>query len=336
MKICFLSYNEDIHSKKWMRYFKEKGHDIEVLSVFRTGIKPLDIVLNIIPVRIRLKKIKPDILHAHYAGVNGVSGALSGFHPFFLTAQGSDILVITKSRLVKAMVRFSLKKADLITCGSHHVQENIIKLGIDPAKVKLIYFGTDIKKFFPVKKQDNQNPIVASLRNLDPIYDVQTFIKAIPLILKQIPQTKFIVGGRGPERKNLEQLARSLGVLDKIDFIGWVSQEELLKVFRKIDVYVSTSLSDGTIACTTGEAMACGLPVVISDFGDNKEWVPNQYVFPQGDFEKLAQEVISLLESKEQRVEQSLRNRKIIEQRNNYYQEMEKMEKIYEKTAYHL
>jgi hypothetical protein len=102
MKLCFLASANSIHSYRWIKYFADKGHEIHWISLQKNGfgdlknvkfyllkqypIKFLDIIFNAIPVKKLIKEIKPDILHAHYAGVNGILGALSGFHPFILTA----------------------------------------------------------------------------------------------------------------------------------------------------------------------------------------------------------------------------------------------------------
>jgi glycosyltransferase involved in cell wall biosynthesis len=78
--------------------------------------------------------------------------------------------------------------------------------------------------------------------------------------------------------------------------------------------------------------MACGLPVVITDFGDNRKWVEDGvsgFIVPLKDPESLAEKIIYLLKNEDVRKEFGTRNRKIIEERNNYYKEMEKMENIY-------
>ncbi len=99
-----------------------------------------------------------------------------------------------------------------------------------------------------------------------------------------------------------------------------------------MDVYVSTSLSDAGLAASTAEAMACGLPVVITDFGDNRKWIEDGesgFIVPLKDPKALAEKIIYLLKNKDIRREFGMRNRKIIEEKNNYYREMEKMENSY-------
>ena len=79
--------------------------------------------------------------------------------------------------------------------------------------------------------------------------------------------------------------------------------------------------------------MACGLPVVITDFGDNSKWVEdgvNGFVVPLKDPKALAEKIIYLLKNEDERMKFGGRNRKIVEERSNYYTEMKKMEKIYE------
>jgi glycosyltransferase involved in cell wall biosynthesis len=356
MKLCFLASANSIHSIRWIKYFADRGHEIHWLSLTPNNFgnlkntkfyllknfptKLFNITFNAIPVKKLIKKINPDVLHAHYAGVNGVLGNLSNFHPFILTAWGSDILIAGKSIMVKPLIKFALNGADLITCDADHMKEAMIKLGIDLSKIKIIYFGVDTKKFNPGSKDENlikklkiqNSSIVISLRSLNPIYNLETLIKAIPLVLKEIPETKFIIAGQGSEEEKLKNLAKNLKALENIKFVGWISNEELPRYLRVADIYISTSLSDAGIASSTAEAMACGLPVVITDTGENGKWVEdgeNGYLIPIKNPGTLAKKIVYLLKNKTERLKLGENGRKTIEEKNNYYKEMEKMEELY-------
>jgi glycosyltransferase involved in cell wall biosynthesis len=307
-------------------------------------LRPLRPLFYLSSVKKILKKINPDVFHAHYVWIEGIIGALSGFHPFVLTTWGSDVLVLPKSKIMKPLVMFALSKADLITCDAEHMKEAIIRLGVKPEKVKIVYFGVDTKKFSPgpkdkelIKKLGIENcPVVISLRNLKPIYDVETLIKAVPFVLKENPNTKFIIAGIGPEEKKLKNLAKKLKILESVRFVGWISNIELPKYLRISDIYVSTSLSDGGLAASTAEAMSCGLSVVITNFGDNKKWVQdgeNGFLFNFRDYKTLAEKIVFLIKNPEIRKNFGEKNRKIIEEKNNYYREMEKMENFYKELA---
>jgi glycosyltransferase involved in cell wall biosynthesis len=360
MKLCFLANANSIHSYRWIKYFADKGHEIHWISLQKNEFgnlknvkfyllkqyptKFLDIILNAIPVKKLIKKIKPDILHAHYAGVNGILAALSGFHPFVLTAWGSDILVAGKNFLTKPLIKLALKRADLITCDAEHMKETMMKLGVNPEKIKIIYFGVDTKKFCPgpkdkelIKKLGIENcPVVISLRNLEPIYDVETLIRAIPFVLKGIPSVKFIIAGKGSEEEKLKNLAKELRISESVRFVGFIPNDELPKYLRTVDVYVSTSLSDAGISASTAEAMACGLPVIITKTGENEKWVKDGeggYLIPIKNPEILAKKIIYLIKNEKLTKEFGKVNRTTIEEKNNYYKEMEKMEKLYEEIA---
>lgn len=342
MKICFLAGANSVHSYKWVKYFAEKGHEVHWIS-FAENSQPeikeakfyqikKTFPLNFFELRKVIRKIKPEIFHAHYAGVNGFLAALTGFKPFVLTAWGSDVLLAGKSFLKRFFVKYALKKADLITCDAEHMKEAIEKMGVKKTKIKIIYFGVDVENFFPVQASQGQRGKIISLRSLEPVYDIETLIRAVPLVLKEIPQAKVVIAGKGSEEDKLKKLAQVLGVEKSVEFVGLISQSSLPNILRESSVYVSTSLSDAGIASSTAEAMACGLPVIITDFGDNKKWVKNGesgFLMPLKDYKFLAERIIYLLKNPYEMLRLGNNARKVIKEENNYYKEMEKMEKLY-------
>ncbi len=290
-----------------------------------------------------IKKIRPDILHAHYAGTYGLVGALSGFHPYVVTAWGSDVLLTRKSFIKRPLVKYVLTKADLITCDAEHMVNTVLNWGINKEKIRIIYFGVEPDRFKPGEKDRGlvaelglgNSFTVISLRNLESIYDVETLVRAIPLVLREIPEVKFLIAGKGTQEQFLKKLAESLSIMNVTRFVGFIPNEELPKYLRTADIYVSTSLSDAGISASTAEAMACGLPVIITDSGENRIWVENGkngFLAPIRNPEILAEKIVYLLRNEEIRKKIGENPRKTIEERNNYYKEMEKMGKLYEKV----
>ncbi len=357
MKLCFIAVANSIHSVKWINYFAEKGHEVHWITLtpkinaeynqkiifhnFNNLSNFTLLKLCFKDVKKLIRQIKPDIVHAHYAGMNGLLGALSNFHPFVVTVWGSDVLISGKSIIKRPFVKYILKKADLITTDADHMKEATVKLGINPDKIQLIYFGIDTRKFHPDKKSDDfklklgieNRPVVISLRNFEPIYDLESLLQAVPLVVKQFPQAMFLIAGRGPEEKKLKSLTKKLKINNNVRFIGFVANDELPIYLASADVYVSTSLSDAGIAASTAEAMACGTSIVITDSGENKKWVTNNesgFIIPIKNPEQLAQKIIELLKDEQKRNSLGLAGRKIIVQRNDYYGEMNKMEKFYQ------
>jgi len=363
MKICYLANAESIHTYRWVKYFADRGYKTYLISLkesrFDYGstevflikkIKRLHQItshfINFLPSLLQTKKIlkKLDfkILHSISVAGEGWLAGLSGFRPLVLTACGTDVLTTPKeSKIYKFFDSYTLKKADLITCDGEHTKEALINLGAHPEKIKIIRFGADIQKFKPQKMDDKFKEslfggnfkIVISTKPLRSECDVETLVKAVPKVLKEIPEARFIIAGEGDQKDNLINLAKSLKIFEKIKFVGWISNDELPLYLNLADLFVSTSLVDSGLATSAAEAMACGVPLIVSDFGDNKTWIEegkNGCIFPLKDSEILAQKIIYLLQHPELKEKFSKLNRELIKERKNYDKEMAKMEKLYQ------
>ena len=363
MRICYIADAGSIHTQRWVKYFADKGHEVHLVSPRPFGddniegvrlyvlkkVRPqirivsgvINLLLYAIQIRRLLKRVKPDILHIHSISEYAFSGTLSGFHPFVLSAWGSDVLVAPKkSSIIKSMVKFALRRADLITCGAEHMRRSLVELGAELEKISLVYWGIDTQKFHPrqrsAKIQEelgiSDSPTVISLGSLKPLYDIESLIASIPLVLKEIPEAKFVIAGKGSQEMKLRELAKSLGVSASVRFVGWIPHDQVPQYIACGDVSVSTFLSSGGLSQGTAEAMACGLPVIVTDFGDNRKWVQdgvNGYIIPLRSPEVLASKIIHLIHNKDIREKFGQINKQIIEERGNWQKEMEKMEKLY-------
>jgi len=357
MKICFFAGANSVHSHRWIKYFTDKDHEIHWISLM-PSIEPVDsvisyydlgplstnpfkILIQALRVRNLIKKIRPDIFHVHSAGTYGLIGALANFHPLIITIWGSDILL--SKGIKREMVRFVIGSADLLTCDGDNTAKAIMNFGVKPEKIEMNYWGVDIKKFkqyfdehFKDKIFDSKSLIVISMRSLEPIYDVENLVEAIPLILKEVPQARFIIMGDGTRRKYLQDRVNSAGAANTVKFLGAVPSTQIPAYLGISDIYVSTALSDSGLAASTAEAMACGLPVIVTDSGDNRKWVEdgeNGFIVPVKNPEMMAEKIVYLLKHRELKEKMSQANRKIIEEKNNYYKEMQNMEFIYEKIS---
>lgn len=363
MKICFIAA-PSIHTTRWVRYFADNGHEVHLITTsrlfgsdldkvklhllrrFGPHLRAINYLINAVPMLLQfrglIRDINPDILHAHSITDATWLGAASRFHPLVVTPWGSDVLIFPqKSRMSRWIVKYVLKRVDLITCDAEHIKAPLIKLGADPAKINIIYFGTDTQKFKPGQRDARlskelgilQAPTIISLRRLEAICDLESLLRAVPLVLKEVPQAKFLIADKGSQEGMLKQLAESLGVSGSIRFVGRIPQDELPRYLTTADIYVSTSLSDAGLAGSTAEAMACGLPVIITDFGDNRQWVQdgvNGFVIPLRAPQALASRIIHLIRDKETRERFGKISREIIVERNNREKQMAKVLKLYQ------
>lgn len=362
MKLCFLASAESIHAYKWVTYFARRGHDVRWFSlrpsrfsdlggaqlrvVGGKGPRAVRLARAVLAVRRALRDDPPDVLHAHYVGTYGLIGLLTSYHPFVATAWGSDVLFAGRSPIKRPFVRSVLRHADLLTCDAEHMVDAMKHFDVASNRIHLVYFGIDTELFSPgprssaVAKRlggDLEDAVtVVSLRNLERVYDVATFIRSVPLVVRVVPHARFIVGGDGKEAAKLRALSEDLGVSSHVHFIGRVPNHDLPDLLRATDVYVSTSLSDAGIAASTAEAMACGIPVVVTRSGENDKWITDGIsgvLVPLGDPAALAEQVTRLLSDPAKRRSLGAAGRLVIKTRNDYQLEMAKMERVYESCA---
>ena len=346
MRICYLANAQSVHTQKWVQSFVQRGHNVHVISFEDAAIQGATVHVIRLPLLVRnasfafklaavrlikrlLKKIQPDILHAHYVTNYGLFAALSGFHPFVLTAWGSDLKAATESKLIskikKPLATYALRKADLITTDAEHMKQTITRYGVDAEKVKIICFGIDTNLFKP-NGDKPAKPTVISMRSLERKYNLETLLEAV----KQIEDAHLIVVGDGSQRNSLIAHAQGLGLSGRATFLGQIPNRMLPSWLCRSSVYVSTSLSDAGISASTAEAMACELPVIVSDVGENNQWVEPNCLFPPRNSQVLANKIVYFLAHEHVSRRMGRNNRRTIIERNNIHAEMEKMEQLYE------
>lgn len=367
MRILYIGDARSVHTRRWVNFFADHAYEVFLFSSFEivedfsknlkffifpkknTGNELLSFIYNAFSELIRIKtlinEIRPDLIHIHYINSDAFLATIVADCPVIVTPWGSDILIAPKnSRLKKWLAQFVLKQASLITCDAYHITEPLVALGTAPEKIKLVFFGTDTEKFQPhdknVKIMDSldarDKKIIISVRSLSIIYSIDTLIRAIPIVIGLFPNSVFIIAGSGSEEQNLKNLAKDLGVLRNIRFIGQIRPDDLPQYLTSSDIYVSTSTSDAGLSASTAEAMACGLPVIITEFGDNPIWVKdgkNGFLIPVKNSNILAEKIIYLLSHENERFAMGQANRDLILKKNNFYKEMDKMGNIYTQTA---
>jgi len=251
------------------------------------------------------------LIHAHWAIPTGPIGAVMGMllrRPLFVTLHGSDIRVATQSPFLRALFLWVCKKARHLTCVSEEIRRGLEKMGIDSSKIAVFPMGVD-DTFFDIGmkrggRKGNGSFTVLSNRNLQSIYNVSHLIRAIPSVLRVVPNVRFLIAGDGLERERLKKEVDRLGIAASVAFLGKIPHEDMPSLLAETDVYVSTSLSDGT-SVSLLEAMASGAFPVVTDIAANKEWITdgmNGFLVPIEDETSLAQKIV-----------QSLRNEKLME-----------------------
>lgn len=175
------------------------------------------------------------------------------------------------------------------------VRQEVISNGVNTS----VFYTQDASSFIEKFKIDKTKKQVLYLGRLHPEKSVDTFIRAIPHILKDAPQTHFVVGGFGHLSNTLQKLAEELGVKDAVTFTGKLSDQEVALAYNACDIYVLPSYAE-LEGMTVLEAMACGRPILIANSKDSAAtyFVENNgFLFNAGDAQDLASKALQLLTS---------------------------------------
>ena len=138
-------------------------------------------------------------------------------------------------------------------------------------------------------------------RNFELVYEIEYFRRALLMVRAKVSNIYVFFTGFGSLENKLRELVKELKLEPVVIFIGSVPNEDMPAFLNARDLYVSSSLSDGT-SLSLLEAMACGLPVVVTDVPANLEWVvngENGLVVPRRSINELAMAIIYLLQNED-------------------------------------
>jgi glycosyltransferase involved in cell wall biosynthesis len=276
----------------------------------------------------------------HYLGNYALLGVFSGARCIVTTPWGSDVIEGKKSFIKKLIISRILHKSNLITCDAYHMREEVKEFGVSSKNINIINFGIDTERFSYKDIIDNELSSlgiteklkVISLRDFEPVYDIENLIISIPLVLSEIPDVQFILLGRGTLKNNIKSLVKDMNLDNSVLFLDYIDNVKMPYIMSSADVLVSTSLSDAGIAGSTAEAMSCELPIVVTDSGENSRWVDhgkNGFLVTVSDPRELAQHIILLLKNKDLRHRMGEKARETILAHNDYATEMGKMHLLY-------
>ncbi|MHA2399499.1 MAG: glycosyltransferase family 4 protein [Promethearchaeota archaeon] len=199
-------------------------------------------------------------------------------------------------------VKFALTNATIVICDSNYVIKRALELNPKiKNKVRLIYNGINTARFYP--KKHNLSYRLLSVGDLRKRKGVEVILKAIPLIVKKYPQTHLTIIGRDWPRENykheLLKLTHKLHIEHYVNFIGYVSDIELINNYRDADIFVHTPHYE-PFGIVQIEAMASGLPIVATSTGGIPEVVPIDSLVQVNKPSDVAEKIISLFSLSDQ------------------------------------
>lgn len=209
------------------------------------------------PLALALRRLKPDLVHAHYAAPAGdaVRRARPGV-PYVVSVHGGDVLGLARDWAGgEAVVRRGLDGARLVMANSRGIEERCRELGA--RRTRVVHLGTDVPAAAgpgDARRIVTVGHLVARKRHAD-------VLRALAALRDRLPDLRYTVVGDGPERPALERLAADLGLADRVEFRGALPPAEAVAVARTAGAFVLPSV-DEAFGVAYIEAMAAGVPAI--------------------------------------------------------------------------
>jgi len=300
------------------------------------------------------REIKPDLIHAGPIQTCALIATLSGFRPLLTMSWGFDLMQdAERNAWWRYVTRYTLARSTFFTSDCETTRQKAIAFGMNPNRTVVFPWGVDLERFTPDTEHwspfDNapwpdrqgrpgrlntEHFILFCNRSWEPRYGVDVLARAFVEVARQRPELRLMLLGGGSQGSLLRQILTDGGVMERVHFGGQVSQSELPHYYQMADLYISASHVDGS-SVSLMEALACGLPALVSDIPANQEWVAegvNGWLFPDGNVDALSAAILRAYDDRMNLAEIGRAARKTAEEKADWQKNFRKLIEAYEMT----
>lgn len=371
MRILYFTRDYTTHDRRFLEALAKTEHKVDYLRLERRGHqledRPLPAQIEQIswaggkkPAQLRdgyrlysdlkrvIRKLQPDLIQAGPIQTAALLSALTGFHPLVSMSWGSDLLQDAgRNAGYRWATRYTLARSDALVVDCETVRRKAVAYGMPAEKIVTFPWGVDLQHFSPngarftggeIHPTEQNNPsadtpfTILSTRSWEPVYGVDVLARGFVKAARGRNDLHLVMLGGGSQSSLLHQIFKQGGVQEQVLFPGQVSQRDLPRYYRSADLYLSASHSDGT-SISLLEAMACGLPALVSDIPGNREWVQpgvQGWWFPDGDTDALAANILGAIQARGKLPEMGRSARQLAEQRADWETNFQSLFKAYE------
>lgn len=270
--------------------------------------------------------VRPDIIHAHSPVLDALPALAVGqaaripvvyevraFWEDAAVDQGTAREGGPRYRLTRALETRALRRADAVTTICDGLRGDMVGRGIPADKITVIPNAVDTSQFHLTTDADaallekyglTRGTTLGFAGSFYPYEGLDALLRAMPLVLRAVPQARLLLLGGGPQDAELRALADRLALGHAVHFTGRVPHGEMARHYSAMDVMVYPRIPRRLTELVTPlkplEAMAMGKLVVASDVGGHRELIRDGYnghLFPAGSDAGLAQCLIKLLQT---------------------------------------
>jgi glycosyltransferase involved in cell wall biosynthesis len=290
-----------------------------------------------------LKRLKPDIVHAHdphgvaMAGI-ALSMSTDAVKPPLVASRRVDFHLRSS-----AMSRWKYRQVDCFICASEAIRQLLISDGVPEAKTVTVHEGIDLGRADaapPARLHEelwlpHQAPIIGNVAALVPHKGHRHLIEAAALVVRQEPDARFVIAGEGDLRPALERQIKDHHLEKHVLLAGF--RPDILSIHKAFDLFVMASITEG-LGTSLLDAMACGKAVVATSAGGIPEVVVDGetgLLVPPRDHEAMARAIVMLLKDPDRRQRMGDAGLARARQRFSAERMVQETLRIYQRVAMH-
>ncbi len=255
-----------------------------------------------------VKKLKAEAMLVFFGIPCGHVGLLAKWlygTPYTVSLRGGDVPGSMERQLAfyhslaKPLTKLIWKKARFVVANSEGLLELATRT-IPELPFQLIPNGVDTEWFTPSERKTRSRIKILFAGRLNVEKDLPTMLRATDLLVKSGREIEVQIVGDGPERERLVSMVKQMGLLDVVNFRGWVDRSMMRTIYSEADILVLPSIDEG-MSNVVLEAMASGMPVVVTRIRGNVDLVEdgvNGLLFEPGDVNALKSLLEKVLDEK--------------------------------------
>ena len=293
-----------------------------------------------------LGRHRPPLIHAHF-GIEGVSAlglAMQLEIPLVTTFHGFDATLKTHAMLGSpAWFRYPLlrrklaREGNLFLCASSFIRQKLLETGFPESRTHTHYIGVDCQTIRP-RADFEETPLILHVARLVEVKGTRYLLRAFATVARKYDRVQLLIIGDGPLRRQLHALTASLGMRDRVEFLGAVPHVAVLSWMRKAAMLVLPGIRTATgreegLGMVLLEAAATGLPIVGSRVGGIPECMlegKTGFLVPERDEDALARRMAELLEDPVRRHRMGAAGRALVEDRFDIDRQTAVLENYYD------
>jgi glycosyltransferase involved in cell wall biosynthesis len=297
-----------------------------------------------------IARIRPDLIHAMRIPFEGmvVAMAMKGSEmvgggqkraPLLISVWGNDFTLHARS--TTAMTHFTQQALQAVDALHTDCQRDLRlakEMGFASTKPAIVVpggGGVNLDVFHPAEIEaqpiTEKSPIrIINPRGIRAYVRIDTFFQAIPLVVSQFPEVRFLCPGMAGESQAQKWIS-DLAISEKVELLSAQPQKEMADLFRQSLISTSITTHDGT-PNTLLEAMACGCFPIVGDIEALREWITpgeNGLLVDPGDANALAQAIIRAISQTDMRLKAKERNLNLVKEKVEYRKTMHNVEEFY-------